>query len=871
MTVTGKGLYLVDSASKTYAGIYDNGSNLWIGATSSTGQHHKGGTYISAGHDGTNGNKSIYISIPTNGNASTTHTSYALVYKDATGSATGPIYVDANGKTVACTTYANATVGKADRWTTDRTFTVGATGKTVNGTGNVSWSMNEIMGSSDSTKFYRGDKTWSNTLTDGLGVYTSTAGNNGYTGSGSAIEIREVATVTTNQNAWTYAPKLGFHWGGRYQGTLGLHSDGEFYFGLSGSKANATVNTGQLNANGPVEISQPDDHRDNGVYGTYKYTKAATIWSMGSAYRIAADGSGLGNLYGAAYGYSSEAYLGSKALAGGHQFIWCNNGDAKVALGNGIWTKGTITLDKDAQICFYGKNNNTSPAAYIGYRASVTGVMHCKNTYGADGAFYIWSNGYNSGNDNGGIAIDNEGVTVFGAGDAGDNFTGIFRVINEDDVASGPVFTVKKAGACYFGKGQGYYISNDGSSYTGNAATATKLATARAINGTNFDGSAAITTANWGTTRALTIGGTAKNVNGSGNVSWSKAEILGSSTNANFYRGDQTWSNTLNGAFTANGTIYANGGLLKSTANSVTVNIGPQNSSWCHFTGAPKYYFDNAIHAVTGFTVYNTGTYLQNNTLAFAQGGGWNMSDSTWIRSSGSKPVYISARLYTPIVAINADSTSYNLYVNGTGRFNNTCYFGNGTTYYINSSGSGNLNALTVNATTASSSTGTGALIVKGGIGAAGKIYGSQVYNAVWNDYAECRQVEIEEPGYCVTETESGKMIKTYKRLQAGCKLTSDTYGTCMGETEEAKTPIAVAGRVLAYPYRARKEYTLGAAVCSAPNGTVDIMTRDEIMMYPERIVGTVSEIPTYEIWSGGTKENPNNIQVKGRIWIYVR
>ena len=81
-----------------------------------------------------------------------------------------------------------------------------------------------------------------------------------------------------------------------------------------------------------------------------------------------------------------------------------------------------------------------------------------------------------------------------------------------------------------------------------------------------------------------------------------------------------------------------------------------------------------------------------------------------------------------------------------------------------------------------------------------------------------------------------------------------------MGKTKEAKTPIAVAGRVLAYPYRTRKDYSLGAAVCSAPGGTVDIMTREEIMMYPERIVGTVSEIPDYDIWKGGSDEEPTNI-----------
>lgn len=60
---------------------------------------------------------------------------------------------------------------------------------------------------------------------------------------------------------------------------------------------------------------------------------------------------------------------------------------------------------------------------------------------------------------------------------------------------------------------------------TGNASTATTLATARTINGTSFNGSANITTANWGTARTLTIGSSGKSVNGSDNVSWTLAEI----------------------------------------------------------------------------------------------------------------------------------------------------------------------------------------------------------------------------------------------------------------------------------------------------------------------------------------------------------
>ena len=60
---------------------------------------------------------------------------------------------------------------------------------------------------------------------------------------------------------------------------------------------------------------------------------------------------------------------------------------------------------------------------------------------------------------------------------------------------------------------------------SGNASTATKLATSRTINGTSFDGSGNITTAKWGTARAVKIGSTSKNVDGSAAVTWTLAEI----------------------------------------------------------------------------------------------------------------------------------------------------------------------------------------------------------------------------------------------------------------------------------------------------------------------------------------------------------
>lgn len=147
-----------------------------------------------------------------------------------------------------------------------------------------------------------------------------------------------------------------------------------------------------------------------------------------------------------------------------------------------------------------------------------------------------------------------------------------------------------------------------------------------------------------------------------------------------------------------------------------------------------------------------------------------------------------------------------------------------------------------------------------------GAFRAGQVYGAVWNDYAEYRQTKkYVQPGYCVIETGKGDLIKSSKRLQPGANIVSDTFGFAIGETEQTKTPLAVSGRVLAYPYEDRDSYQAGDPVCSGPNGTISKMTRKEVREYPDRIIGTVSEIPNYEVWGTG------NVKVNNRIWIKVK
>ena len=166
--------------------------------------------------------------------------------------------------------------------------------------------------------------------------------------------------------------------------------------------------------------------------------------------------------------------------------------------------------------------------------------------------------------------------------------------------------------------------------------------------------------------------------------------------------------------------------------------------------------------------------------------------------------------------------------------------------------------------TTASSSKTTGAVKIAGGLGVAKYIYGDRVYNAVWNDYAEYREAVELPPGVVVRADASGVMVPTEKRLMPACRVISDTFGNCMGETDRAKVPVAVAGRVLARPFNPPTSYKIGDVVCSAPGGTVDVMKRREVRRFPDRIIGVVCEIPSYEKWEG-------KVAVNGRIWIEVR
>ena len=136
------------------------------------------------------------------------------------------------------------------------------------------------------------------------------------------------------------------------------------------------------------------------------------------------------------------------------------------------------------------------------------------------------------------------------------------------------------------------------------------------------------------------------------------------------------------------------------------------------------------------------------------------------------------------------------------------------------------------------------------------------MHGAAWNDYAEGRtfsdDVVINDlAGRVVCEVGDGTLKLSRERLQPCAYVVSDTFGTTIGE---GNINIAVAGKVLVYT---DDQVELGDCVAAGFDGKAVKMTRQEIINYPDRILGVVVEVPTYTEYNGK--------DITGRVWVRVK
>ena len=144
---------------------------------------------------------------------------------------------------------------------------------------------------------------------------------------------------------------------------------------------------------------------------------------------------------------------------------------------------------------------------------------------------------------------------------------------------------------------------------TGNASTATTLANARTINGTSFNGSANITTANWGTARTITIGNTGKSVNGSANITWSLSEI-GAAASSHTHN---TYLPLTGGAMT--GTISSSKTTDTYLAGSRGTAVINSTASGGSYTTLLKANSSNGKFTLSVYQTYMLLGYMSNKTI----------------------------------------------------------------------------------------------------------------------------------------------------------------------------------------------------------------------------------------------------------------
>ena len=220
-----------------------------------------------------------------------------------------------------------------------------------------------------------------------------------------------------------------------------------------------------LSGYGITDAVTIDTHQQ--IYGTKEFRQTVFIDTQSDVKLIMRDDDNHA-LIGAANSEGSVlsrlGYYGDRWGIDGYKILTTNNYSA--VLDNRYVNKagdtmtGTLLMSNDSDI--YGRSSANSGAAYIiGYRdASISGiVMHNISAANNTKALYIQTNGYDSPNDTGGLAITNDCVTAFGAGDNGS----VFRVLNEDDVNLGALFNVAKDGTLTRLGNRIWDAGNDGS------------------------------------------------------------------------------------------------------------------------------------------------------------------------------------------------------------------------------------------------------------------------------------------------------------------------------------------------------------------------------------------------------------------------
>jgi hypothetical protein len=155
----------------------------------------------------------------------------------------------------------------------------------------------------------------------------------------------------------------GGNWNNYAPGLTGGGASGTWSINISGTAARAT------RANGNFYI---DDNYGNSIVGLYSSTRYQGVFAMGDSYKLAADGSSPGSLYGIAWTHTNAGGESKPGLE--HQALFMMNGRTYTAIGSGIWTDGTITTTSHGTSANWLTAYNKRPTA-VSFSGSSTKTL----------------------------------------------------------------------------------------------------------------------------------------------------------------------------------------------------------------------------------------------------------------------------------------------------------------------------------------------------------------------------------------------------------------------------------------------------------------------------------------------------------------
>ena len=399
------------------------------------------------------------------------------------------------------------------------------------------------------------------------------------------------------------------------------------------------------------------------------------------------------------------------------------------------------------------------------------------------------------------------------------------------------------------------------------ADSAIKLQTARTINGVAFDGTKNITVAD--STKLPLAGGTMTGqlvVRDIGDVSLSNntgaALIIGNPTGAHIEfdnneiaaKASATTASILNiqieggntiigndsGSISLRGKVSASGGITANVTGNVTGSSGSCTGNAATATRLQTARTINGVsfNGTANITVYDStklplsgGTMTGNITIP--------ATAMSWIAGKNSAPIQqdmgTNTSSYFPIIRQKQSTVTYNI-----GGLNNQF----GIYMYKNTT--------TANRTDASFK-----MDSSGNITATGTFTASKVYNAVYNDYAECfnnSNLIYKEVLHRIVEIDDNECVRlANKNSHRVIGVVSDSYGHLLGGSEEdiengSKIPVGLAGTLYVYTLDEIDITNIGKFVCADNNGYATIANRNNEGTIVGKIIGFNKEYHQYKV-----------------------